>query len=379
MPAEPAPQPSSCTRPNVVARPWSEATKAREGFAALRHRLARPQCETGGIATDSPQDPGPARGPPSAPRSTSCSPTRSSTAARRGGSSSRPRRSRWPRAWRATRTGWRAGSAGWGSSSAAPPAGARSSSPSGATAASATAAWQENAVPARPAAGLPGHGGGRRRPDLRRRPGLAQRAAGALRQRERPRRPGADELPVVEPGRDARDHRPRRRQPGHRRPALRPRRLGPAPARQRGHQPVRGRRQPRRLARRGRAAHRGLRAHPVQAARPRACTRCRCCSSRRRSTATTSSTSPRAAAWSSTSSAQGQQVFLISWRNPGAAQGHFDLDTYARAVLEARDAVAQITRQPAVQHQRGLLGRHHHRRRARAPRRRPAGSTRSPA
>ena len=28
--------------------------------------------------------------------------------------------------------------------------------------------------------------------------------------------------------------------------------------------------------------------------------------------------------------AQGQQVFVISWRNPDAEQGHFDLDTYAR-------------------------------------------------
>jgi polyhydroxyalkanoate synthase subunit PhaC len=45
---------------------------------------------------------------------------------------------------------------------------------------------------------------------------------------------------------------------------------------------------------------------------------------------------------------QGQQVFVISWRNPGAEQGHFDLDTYAAAVLEARDAVAAITGQPAV-------------------------------
>ena len=45
---------------------------------------------------------------------------------------------------------------------------------------------------------------------------------------------------------------------------------------------------------------------------------------------------------------QQQQVFTISWRNPDAAQGHFDLDTYARAVLEARDAVAEITAQPAV-------------------------------
>jgi polyhydroxyalkanoate synthase subunit PhaC len=44
----------------------------------------------------------------------------------------------------------------------------------------------------------------------------------------------------------------------------------------------------------------------------------------------------------------GQQVFVISWRNPEAAQGHFDLDTYAEAVLEARDVVAEITKQPAI-------------------------------
>ena len=45
---------------------------------------------------------------------------------------------------------------------------------------------------------------------------------------------------------------------------------------------------------------------------------------------------------------QGQQVFVISWRNPDAEQGHFDLDTYAAAVVEARDAVAAITGQPTV-------------------------------
>jgi poly[(R)-3-hydroxyalkanoate] polymerase subunit PhaC len=45
---------------------------------------------------------------------------------------------------------------------------------------------------------------------------------------------------------------------------------------------------------------------------------------------------------------QGQQVFVISWRNPDVDQGHFDFDTYAQAVLEARDAVADITRQTAV-------------------------------
>ena len=45
---------------------------------------------------------------------------------------------------------------------------------------------------------------------------------------------------------------------------------------------------------------------------------------------------------------QGMQVFVISWRNPDEEQAHFDLDTYASAVLEARDAVAAITQQPAV-------------------------------
>jgi polyhydroxyalkanoate synthase len=44
----------------------------------------------------------------------------------------------------------------------------------------------------------------------------------------------------------------------------------------------------------------------------------------------------------------GHQVFTISWRNPDEAHGHFDLDTYADAVLEARAAVAQIARADAV-------------------------------
>jgi polyhydroxyalkanoate synthase subunit PhaC len=46
--------------------------------------------------------------------------------------------------------------------------------------------------------------------------------------------------------------------------------------------------------------------------------------------------------------AAGMQVFLISWCNPGAEQGHFDLDTYARSVLQARDAVAEIAGQPSA-------------------------------
>jgi polyhydroxyalkanoate synthase len=39
---------------------------------------------------------------------------------------------------------------------------------------------------------------------------------------------------------------------------------------------------------------------------------------------------------------QGLQVFMVSWRNPTADQGHFDFDTYAEAVLEARNAAADI-------------------------------------
>jgi polyhydroxyalkanoate synthase len=45
---------------------------------------------------------------------------------------------------------------------------------------------------------------------------------------------------------------------------------------------------------------------------------------------------------------QRHQVFAISWRNPDVEQGHFDLDTYAEAVLEARDAAAEIAGQAAV-------------------------------
>ena len=45
---------------------------------------------------------------------------------------------------------------------------------------------------------------------------------------------------------------------------------------------------------------------------------------------------------------QGHQVFAISWRNPDAEQGHFDFDTYADAILEARDKVAALTGSASV-------------------------------
>ena len=40
---------------------------------------------------------------------------------------------------------------------------------------------------------------------------------------------------------------------------------------------------------------------------------------------------------------RGVPMFMISWRNPGPAQGDWDLDTYAAAVLRAIDVAREIT------------------------------------
>jgi polyhydroxyalkanoate synthase len=40
---------------------------------------------------------------------------------------------------------------------------------------------------------------------------------------------------------------------------------------------------------------------------------------------------------------RGQQVFMISWRNPDARHAQWDLDTYGQAVLDAMDAAERIT------------------------------------
>jgi poly[(R)-3-hydroxyalkanoate] polymerase subunit PhaC len=45
---------------------------------------------------------------------------------------------------------------------------------------------------------------------------------------------------------------------------------------------------------------------------------------------------------------EGQQVFAISWRNPCSEHGHWDLDTYAEAILQARAATAEIARSGSV-------------------------------
>ena len=40
---------------------------------------------------------------------------------------------------------------------------------------------------------------------------------------------------------------------------------------------------------------------------------------------------------------RGQQVFMISWRNPDARHAKWDLNTYGQAILDAMDAVTRIT------------------------------------
>ncbi|RBY91462.1 poly(3-hydroxyalkanoate) polymerase [Blastococcus sp. TBT05-19] len=46
--------------------------------------------------------------------------------------------------------------------------------------------------------------------------------------------------------------------------------------------------------------------------------------------------------------AAGQQVFMISWRNPDERHADWDLDTYGQALLDAMDAVETITGQEQV-------------------------------
>ena len=46
--------------------------------------------------------------------------------------------------------------------------------------------------------------------------------------------------------------------------------------------------------------------------------------------------------------ASGQQVFMMSWRNPDERHADWDLDTYGQALLDAMDAVEQVTGQKQV-------------------------------
>ena len=46
--------------------------------------------------------------------------------------------------------------------------------------------------------------------------------------------------------------------------------------------------------------------------------------------------------------ANGVQVFMISWKNPGPEQRDWDLDRYVKEVIGAMDVVAEITRTERV-------------------------------
>ena len=146
-------------------------------------------------------------------------------------------------------------------------------------------AWQDNWLLRRILQAYLAAGDDRRWADHRRRPGLASGATGPLRRDQRARRDRADQLPLVEPGRAEGDHQPGRREPRARRPPVcAGHGAGAATPDERRHEQVRGRRQPGRFAWFGRAANRRFRTDPVHADAPSRCARCRCCSSRRRST-----------------------------------------------------------------------------------------------
>ena len=183
-------------------------------------------------------------------------------------------------------------------------------------------------------------------------------------------------FPLVEPGRAARDRRRGRREPRPRREALRRRRLLPPRLPQSvdtSQFEVGGN-----LAvdpGLGRAPHRGLRADPVQAG-DRAGARGPAAA---RPADDQQVLHPRPRARPSFVEylvAQGQQVFVVSWRNPTSRAGPLRprhlRERGARGPRRRRRDHAAAGGPP----QRGVLGRDHHRRRRRAPRCRGARARR---
>ena len=55
---------------------------------------------------------------------------------------------------------------------------------------------------------------------------------------------------------------------------------------------------------------------------------------------------------------QGRQMFVISWRNPDSRHASWNFDTYVRAVLDALEAVEEITGELADRARRRVLRRH---------------------
>ena len=182
-------------------------------------------------------------------------------------------------------------------------------------------------APAPGPADPPRRGRDGRRADHRRRPRLAPRAPGAVRRRQRARRARPEQLPVVEPDGHQGERGRGRDEPRARRAPL-PARL-PGPARDRRHEQVRGRREPRADAGRGRAAHRGASSSSSTRRRPRRSARCPLLFAPptiNKFYVLDLAPGRSMVEWLVQ---QGQQVFVISWRNPDVEQGHFDLDTYA--------------------------------------------------
>ena len=95
---------------------------------------------------------------------------------------------------------------------------------------------------------------------------------------------------------------------------------------------------------RGGAAHAHVRAVAAPGRRPPRCAACRCWSSRRRSTSTTSSTWPPVAAWSSTWSPAASRSSSCPGYNPDARHRDWGADAYGRAILEALEATRRICR-----------------------------------
>ena len=117
-----------------------------------------------------------------------------------------------------------------------------------------------------------------------------------------------------------------------------------------------------------------LRADPVHAADPDRSARCRCCSSRPTINKFYAIDLAPGRSLVEYLVGQGQQVFVMSWRNPDARHADWNFDTYVQAVLDALDAVERLTEPDQAALDRHLLRRHPRPLTAGVPRRdRPAG------
>ncbi len=109
-----------------------------------------------------------------------------------------------------------------------------------------------------------------------------------------------------------------------------------------------GRREPGRHARRRRVPRRGLRGHPVRAVDAPGARAPVLMVAAADQQVLLHGPGARAQLHRARGRPQGLQFFVISWRNPGAEQRDWDLDTYADAVLRVIDVAREITRSDDV-------------------------------